>query len=264
MKVWVDTDVALGASRGDVDDGFALAALLRCPSVEIVGISTVFGNTTPEIAARCARELTGREVIVGAARAGQLTAAAEAIAALPPGTTLLALGPLTNLRRAPPHVEVRLVGGNLESWGVWPPLWPFEFNLAKDAEAAQALFASDIRRRIYPLDACRHLTCDYAALRRLSRSPDPLARHLAHHSWRWLAYAPIRYRALKFPLWDLVPALDLCGLLDARFDLRRLRLEGRGLLVPDASAPEALCLRQFVAPAIESLFSAPDSESPGR
>src|SRR6476659_3064386 len=67
-RVWVDTDVALGARWGDVDDGFALAALLRCPSVEILGISTVFGNTTPEVAARCARELTGRDVIVGAAR----------------------------------------------------------------------------------------------------------------------------------------------------------------------------------------------------
>src|SRR5437667_461578 len=141
QRVWVDTDVALGARWGDVDDGFALAALLRCPSVEILGISTVFGNTTPEVAARCAREILSA--------------------------------------------------------------------------------------------ACRHLTAGYAALRRLQRSPDPLAKHLARHSWRWLAYAPLRYGALEFPVWDLVPALDVCGLLDARFDLRRLRCEGRGLLLPD-------------------------------
>ena len=86
-------------------------------------------------------------------------------------------------------------------------------------------------------------------------------------SRRWLAYAPIRYRALQFPVWDLVPALDVCGLLQARFDLRRLRLEGRGLLVPDGAAPEALCLRQFAAPpwpAFEALFSPPGSESPAR
>jgi inosine-uridine nucleoside N-ribohydrolase len=266
MRVWIDTDVALGARWGDVDDGFALAALLRCPTVEIVGISTVFGNTTPEVAARCARALTGLDVIPGAARPGQLTAAAEAIAALPPGVTVLALGPLTNLLRAPPHVEVRLVGGNLESWGAWPPLWPFEFNLAKDPAASRALFSSPIRRRIYPLDACRHLTAGLAALRRLGRSPDPLARALARGSWRWLAYAPLRYRALKFPVWDLVPALDCCGLLEARFDLRRLRLDGNGLLVPDAAAPESLCLRQFAAPwpAFEALFSPPDSGSPAR
>src|SRR2546423_14102393 len=116
QPVWIDTDVALGASWGDVDDGFALAALLRCPSVEILGIATVFGNTAPEVAARCARELTavaGRpiEVVEGAARPGQLTPAAEAVAALPPGTVILALGPLTNLLRAPAHAEVRLVGG---------------------------------------------------------------------------------------------------------------------------------------------------------
>jgi inosine-uridine nucleoside N-ribohydrolase len=266
MRVWIDTDVALGATSGDVDDGFALAALLRCPSVEILGISTVFGNTTPEVAARCARALTGMDVVAGAARPGQLTAAADAIAALPPGATILALGPLTNLLRAPPHVEVRLVGGNLASWGVWPPLWPFEFNLAKDAGAARAFFDSHIRRRIYPLDACRHLTADLAALRRLQRSPDPLAQKLARGSWRWLTYAPLRYRALRFPVWDLVPALDVCGLLEARFELRRLRLEGRGLLVADAAAPEALCLRQFAAawPAFERLFTPPGSESPAR
>jgi purine nucleosidase len=271
VRVWVDTDVALGARWGDVDDGFALAALLRSPGVEILGISTVFGNSSPEVAARCARELTARagvrvDVIAGAARAGQSTAAAEAIAALPPGTVILALGPLTNLRRAPPHVEVRLVGGNLASWGRWPPLWPFEFNLARDAAAARAFFATHIRRRIYPLDACRHLVADLAALRRLARSADPLAQKLARGSWRWLAYALVRYRAPSFPVWDLVPALDVCGLLDARFDLRRLRLEGHGLLVADAAAPEALCLREF-APAwdaFEGLFRPPDNGSPAR
>jgi inosine-uridine nucleoside N-ribohydrolase len=250
MRVWIDTDVALGAPRGDVDDGFALAALLRAATVEILGISTVFGNTRSDLAADAARaivELSGQkvEVIEGASAPGRITRAAEAIARLPPDTVLLALGPLTNLVHAPEHVELRAVGGNLSSWGRWPPLWPFEFNLAKDAEAAQHLFASGIRRRLYPLDACCSLAVGISQLRQFAASADPLARHLARGSWRWLAYSPLRYRALSFPAWDLVPALDVCGLLPARFDLRRLRLEGRGLLVPDARAAEAYCLREL-------------------
>ena len=261
MRVWIDTDVALGAPWGDVDDGFAVAAMLRS-GVEVLGISTVFGNTSSENSAEAARkliEVAGArvEVIEGAARPQQHTRARDAIASLPRDTVVLALGPLPNLTGA--NVEIRLVGGNLESWGRWPPLWPFEFNLAKDSDAAREVFARSIARRIYPLDACQHLVADISALRRLASSSDPLAQHLAKHSWRWLAYAPIRYRALKFPVWDLVPALDLVGGLNARFDLRRLRLEGRGLLVADAAAAEAACLRQFDAPAawsaIERLFS---------
>jgi purine nucleosidase len=260
MRVWIDTDIALGSWRGDVDDGFALAALLRSPAVEILGISTVFGNTRVHHATAAARALVqaaGRdvEVIEGAAAAGQSTRAADAIAALPPDTVLLALGPLTNLVKAPEHVELRLVGGNLSSWGRWPPLWPFEFNLAKDADTARHVLASGMKRRIYALDACCSLSMGRSQLRHFAASPDPLARYLARHSWRWLAYAPLRYRALSFPAWDLVPALDVCGLLEARFDLRRLRLEGHGLLVPDAAAPEALCLRELDGARAVSAFA---------
>ena len=28
-RIWIDTDIALGADHGDVDDGFALAAMVR-------------------------------------------------------------------------------------------------------------------------------------------------------------------------------------------------------------------------------------------
>ena len=28
-RVWIDTDLALGAGRGDVDDGWAIAAIAR-------------------------------------------------------------------------------------------------------------------------------------------------------------------------------------------------------------------------------------------
>jgi inosine-uridine nucleoside N-ribohydrolase len=248
--VWIDTDVALGARRGDVDDGFALAAILRAP-VELLGISTVFGNTRAATSESCARALceaagVRAQIIRGAERKGEVTAAAEAIAALPDGTELLALGPLTNvaaaLARNPSlRARVRLVGGNLTSWGRWPPLWPFEFNLAKDPEAARALFLSPLPRSVYPLDVCAHLTIGAQTLRALSRG-DALARALARDAWRWLARAPLRYGALAFPLWDLVPALHLIGRLPSSTDLRRLRCEGRGRLVDDAWAPEAECL----------------------
>jgi inosine-uridine nucleoside N-ribohydrolase len=199
-------------------------------------------------------------VTIGADEPGQRTAAAERIAALPAGTHLLALGPLTNLAQAlriDPKLERRItvsvVGGNLSSIGRWPPYWPYELNLARDVGAAHTVFRSALPRRIYPLDVCRHLTVGAGFLHRLSRGA-PLGRTLARGSWRWLAHAPVRYRALSFPLWDLVPALDLLGLLEHKETRRRLACRGRGLLVDDGGAEEAVCVRSFDAAAALAAF----------
>lgn len=245
--VWIDTDLALGARRGDVDDGFALSAVL-CSSAPLLGISTVSGNAPTDVAYRCAGELlaaAGRKVplLLGAGRAGQDTVAAEAIAALPAGSSLLALGPLSNLaaalRRDPSlseRVTVYLVGGNLSSWGRFPPLWPHEFNLAIDPAAAQAVFAAPLRRRVHPLDSCGRLLVAAPDLLRIAWA-SPLGAFLVKHSLRWWLLSPLRLRALRFPLWDLAPALDYLGLLPAKTTSQRVRLHGRGLLRPDPSAP---------------------------
>jgi inosine-uridine nucleoside N-ribohydrolase len=262
--VHIDTDVALGAASGDVDDAYALAAILRGPAVQLLKVTTVFGNTSSARAAECARNLialTGKrvEVIPGADAAGKVSTAAEAIADLPPGTQLLALGPLTNiaaaLKRDPTvsqRITISLVGGNLSSWGRWPPFWPFEFNLAKDPEAARIVFNSPTPRRIYPLDVCCDLTVGPIFLRRLAQG-DPLSQALAAGSWRWLARAPLRYGTFGFPLWDLVPALDLLHMLPHAEEKRRLRCEGRGLLVDDGGAEQATCIRGIdPKPALEA------------
>jgi inosine-uridine nucleoside N-ribohydrolase len=238
-RVHVDTDIALGAWRGDVDDGFALAALLL-GDVDILGVSTVFGNTAEPVARGAARRLLavrGRTVAVarGAARAGDRdTEAARAIAALPAGTRVLALGPLTNVAAAlaldptvAERVELSFVGGNLRSRGRWPPWWPFEFNLAKDVTAARAVFAAPMARRMYPLDCCARLRFGARDLRFLADG-GPVARHLARHGWRWLAYTPMRYASLTFPVWDLVPALDVLGLLEPQVEALPLAMYGRG------------------------------------
>ncbi|MDJ0787547.1 MAG: nucleoside hydrolase [Myxococcota bacterium] len=50
MRVWIDTDVGT-----DVDDALALAYVLRQPSLELVGVSTVFGDVS--LRTRIARAL---------------------------------------------------------------------------------------------------------------------------------------------------------------------------------------------------------------
>ncbi len=45
MPFWIDTDNALGSPHGDVDDAFALAALLTA-GAPVAALSSVAGNTS--------------------------------------------------------------------------------------------------------------------------------------------------------------------------------------------------------------------------
>jgi len=226
----VDTDIALGARRGDVDDGFALAAILAAAQggrADLAGVSTVFGNTTAAESQRCARALCDAaavacRVVPGAEEPGRGSAASEAIADLPAGTELLCLGPLTNVAAAcaaepalPGRLSLRVVGGNLSSRGPLAPLWPFEFNFAKDRAAARAVLRLPWKAlTLYPLDVVRRLRADSSRLDRLAAA-GPLGDALARGSRRWLARAMRLRHSRSFPIWDLPPALDALGALPA-------------------------------------------------
>ncbi|ADV48871.1 Inosine/uridine-preferring nucleoside hydrolase [Cellulophaga algicola DSM 14237] len=53
-KVWIDADLAVGMKNinrpgySDVDDGYAVLQLLNADNIEIIGMSTVFGNNSIE------------------------------------------------------------------------------------------------------------------------------------------------------------------------------------------------------------------------
>lgn len=217
-RLWIDTDLALGAPAGDVDDGFALAAVLKAPEVEILGISTVTGNTDHESARRSVTDLLAA---FGAdARGIPLVGPQEAaprIARLPVGASLLALGPLSNVMRAvelepalPAAIEVRAVGTVLRPWR-HPLLHAYCLNTQRDRRAACAFLALPwARRRVFPLDVVEALRIGWGDLSRLARLGAGAA-YLARHSRRWLRQAPLRYFDLSFPAWDLVAALDAVG-----------------------------------------------------
>ncbi|HET9041347.1 MAG TPA: nucleoside hydrolase [Gemmatimonadales bacterium] len=120
-RIWIDTDAACGHARtADPDDCLAILLLARTPDVELVGISTVFGNAPLDVTDRTTRELAallrgeGVDVPVyrGAARpldpraapgdrgssapeTPAQTALGHALAEGP--LTILSLGPLTNV-----------------------------------------------------------------------------------------------------------------------------------------------------------------------
>ena len=259
VRVWVDTDVALGARRGDVDDGFALAAILAAAQgggrAELAGISTVFGNTTAAESERCARALCETAAVSctiapGAEEPGRASAASEAIAGLGHGTELLCLGPLTNVAAAcaaepslSGRLSLRVVGGNLSSHGPLAPIWPFEFNFARDRAAARAVLRLPWKAlTLYPLDVVRRLRVDSARLDRLA-AVGALGEELARGSRRWLARARRVRLSRSFPVWDLPPALDtLHALPGARREAAALAPGIRRFLRLSRPAP---CLVSF-------------------
>lgn len=258
QTLWIDTDVALGGSRGDVDDGFALVAVFcaaRQRRARLAGVSTVFGNTSAELAEGHARRLADLAslsvpVVRGAERAGERTAAAEHMAALPEGTELLALGPLTNVAAAcridpslPSRVSLRIVGGNLSSRGLLPPLWPFEFNLARDVEAARHVLSAGWRElTLYPLDVVGRLRVNGSALEQIRRL-SPLGEWIECGSRRWLARARWRRFSSSFPAWDLGAALDGLGLLSG--SRKEPRALARGLCTQLLTRKRFQCLVAF-------------------
>src|SRR5689334_7124241 len=123
----LDTDNALGSPTGDVDDGFALAALLRS-GLPVAAVASVAGNTGEarafannrrlgELAGYSGRYLRGARAPMPE-DSERIDEAADLWAA--PGEPIrwLALGPLTNLAAvlarfpAPRITEVVLVGSN--------------------------------------------------------------------------------------------------------------------------------------------------------
>jgi purine nucleosidase len=187
-KIIIDTDIG-----DDVDDAFAVALALRSPELQIVGISTTFGDT--ETRAKLLDRLLGEAgrtdipVAVGTsnpqiqtsfsqrayAEGGHFARQShpravdfllEQIRRYPGEITLVAIGPLVNVgalvdKDAATFRKLRrvvLMGGSIErgygDLGYTKPHAPdAEWNIKNDIPSAQKLFASGVPIFMMPLDS---------------------------------------------------------------------------------------------------------------
>jgi len=208
VPVWIDTDPAVGEPGADVDDGFAILQALRSPELEVVGISTVFGNAPGPTGHRIARHLLALAdaphvpLHAGAHDARSLGHPSEASRALTNqlrerALRILALGPLTNIATvllnepdlAEQIDEIVFVGGRragqrftVAGNGPLP-----DFNLECDPAAAAHILDTNVPLTLTGFEVSTHATLTAGHLDRLAAGP-PAARWLAQHSRAWISW----------------------------------------------------------------------------
>lgn len=241
QPVIVDMDIG-----DDIDDAFALALLLQSPEIEIVGITTAWGDTAlrGRLLERFLRETGHANIPVAQgiatanptpftqARYAQRGAAPtqapqEAVdfllreAARRPGQiTLLALGPLTNIGAAIKRdraafgqfKQVVMMGGSVRAGyrkSQYVPARPAdkEYNIVSDISSAQALFSAGVPIMMMPLDSTQ-IRLDEVERNAIFGHGSPMtdAVTLLYHQWID-SYQP--WSSNMPSLFDMVPVTYL-------------------------------------------------------
>jgi purine nucleosidase len=267
-KVIIDTDIG-----DDIDDAFAIALALRSPELQILGITTTFGDTA-ERAKLLDRFLaeTGRGDIPVAAgvptqpkapftqRAyadnGRFAKASHADAAefllgqirkYPGEITLIAIGPLMNVGKAidkDPETFRKLkrvvaMGGSIERGYDDSPYSPShapdaEWNIVNDIPSAQKLFNAGVPIYLMPLDSTQ-LKLDEVKRAFLFKQGTAVTDQLTLLYHQWGQETPTLYDPMTLA-YLLRP--ELCPV-----KAMRIRVDEKGFTRAEPGAPNAqVCL----------------------
>jgi purine nucleosidase len=267
-KIIVDTDIG-----DDVDDAFAVVLALRSPEVQILGFSTVFGDT--EVRVKLLDRLLGEggrqdvPVVKGPltdaktslsqrryAEGGHFarTTHAEAvpfiidqISRYPGQITLVCIGPLVNVGALIDKdsatfrklKRVVLMGGSIDrgygDLGYSKPHGPdAEWNIKNDPRSAQKLLASGVPVFIMPLDSTQ-LKLDEYKRAVLFDAGTPLTDALTLLYHEWGQQTPTLYDPMTIAF---VVNPQLCPVKPMR-----VRVDDEGFTRREAGAPNAqVCL----------------------
>lgn len=249
MKIVLDTDIG-----DDIDDAFALALLTRLPNVELLGVTTTFGQTREraEIAAKLLKALGRPDVPVYAGRRGaapirrqydwargfrspslRAEPAVEflrrVVERAPGRVTLIPVGPLVNigdLVTRYPQTRAKigrivLMGGAVHvGYNNQPPAVP-EWNIKCDPTAARAVFESGVPLVMAGLEATAMMQLDAERQKRIFGVGTPGTDALAALTALWGGATPT--------LFDPVAVAHALGHRFADEEPRRVVVESDGL-----------------------------------
>ena len=223
IPVILDTDIGT-----DIDDAFALALILSSPEIELLGVTTVSGDTQARarLAAKLVWEAGGawRKVPVYAGEPGPpqpIDQGRWATAFTSPGLhangavdflrkeidrrpgaiTIIAIGELTNVAavlQSDPSAaskikRISLMGGSIAR-GYAPDSKPEpEWNVKSNPRAAQIVFSSGVPILMAPLDVTAMLQLDAAGRRRVFTQLTPMTNALAILYYLWGKETPTMF-----------------------------------------------------------------------
>jgi purine nucleosidase len=228
-KVIFDCDNTLGLPLKEIDDGLVILYLLGRPEIELLGITTTFGNGSAVETYQQTKKLLaslGREdipIFSGAASAADASHAdipttpaarylAETSARFPGKVTLLATAPLGNLAAAArlnPQFfsqlkRLLIMGGNLGPPKIgWRRLPDLNFHL--DPQAAFEALQATCETHLFHMNLCTQAAFTRRDLMRIRNWPPELRRIINFWLLAFGAYCGVG----KFYLWDLLPAIYL-------------------------------------------------------
>jgi inosine-uridine nucleoside N-ribohydrolase len=268
QKVIIDTDIG-----DDIDDAFAVSLALRSPELQILGITTTFGDTAERarLVDRFLAEVGRTDIPVAAgnpttpkaaftqrayAESGHYPKAShpdavdfilDQIHRYPGQITLIAIGPLVNAGAAidkDPKAfrqlkRVIMMGGSIERGYDDLPYFPSrhpdpEWNIVNDIPSAQKLFLSGVPIFMMPLDATQ-LRLDEVKRAFLFRQGTPVTDQLTLLYHQWGQQTPTLYDPMTITF-ALNPSL--CPVKPMH-----IQVDEKGFTRADTSAPNAqVCL----------------------
>lgn len=269
IPILVDTDIGT-----DIDDAFALALMIKSPEFQLLGVTTVSGDTMAR--ARLAAKLlwtaggAWREIPVFAGiagppqpidqaawadgftspvlhRSGGLDFLRAQIDAAPGKVTLVALGELTNiaaLLQGDAQLARKIKGIALMGGSVYrgyragsPPV--AEYNFKSNIAAARAVFAARVPILMAPLDSTIGLRLDESARAKIFGQWDPIGQALKQLYALW---QPSDHYNQGTPI--LYDALPFALLIDDRLATilpRTIKVDAAGMSVVVPAGKGADC-----------------------
>lgn len=234
-KIIIDTDIG-----SDVDDAMALSLAISSDEIDLVGVTTVYGDTV--LRARLEKkllQLAGSESIPvcagiekpllhnrevwwpghegeGVLTDEEITFESEHavdflirnIMGTPGEITLVPIGPLTNIAaaiiREPKIVnnlkEIVLMGGVTRLGDNALELPTIEHNIKSDPESASLVFSSGAPIVMVGLDVTMKVRIDRQDIKKLEDSGKPLNLALVKLIDRWLEFIQLNWTAMHDPL----------------------------------------------------------------
>ena len=266
-KVILDTDIG-----DDIDDAFALALALRSPEVELLGITTAWGNTAlrarlvnrflkdtsaPSIPVLVGRPTNSKTSFSQSAWAQQGDPSPSQPSAVdflldqagksPGEITLVAIGPLTNIGAAIDRdvgafrkfKRVVLMGGSIRrgygDLGYGPDKGPeAEYNIYSDVASAQKLFTSEVPIFVMPLDSTQ-LLLDETKRTLLFAAGSSMTNSLAALYFQWA-------KTTRTPTATLFDVMAVAYVVDPKLcpvESFHITVDQKGMTVPTPGPPNA-------------------------